>query len=60
MNLRMTNCDYCALPGDSVRQEQFLHKIWSGQIMGDGIIIESSFYNRSNHEALRWRKSHNE
>ena len=56
MNLRMTNCDYCGIPEDSVRREQFFHRMWCGQMMDDGITIDSSFYSRSNHEAIRWRK----
>ena len=60
MNLSMTNCDYCAIPEDSVRAKKILHRIWSGQMMDDGIMIDSSFYSRSNYEATRWRKPHNE
>jgi hypothetical protein len=60
MNLRMTNCDYCGIPVDSVRQEQFFHRIWSGQMIDHGIMIDSSFYSRSNQEATKWRKPSNE
>jgi hypothetical protein len=59
MNLSMTNCDYCGIPEDSARREQFFYRIWSGQMMDDGITIDSSFYRRSNHEAIRWRKPPN-
>ncbi len=60
MNLRMTNCDYCGIPEDSARREQFFHRIWSGKMMDNGITIDGSFYSRTNHEAIRWRRHQNE
>ena len=60
MNLGMTNCDYCGIPEDSARRDQFFHRIWSGKMMDDGITIDGSFYSRTNHEAMRWRNRSNE
>ena len=60
LNLWMTNCDYCGIPEDSARREQFFRRIWSGQTINDGIMIDSSFYSRCNREAMRWRRPSNE
>lgn len=60
MDLNMTNCDYCGIPEDSVKQAHFFHKIWNGQMTNNGIVMDSSFYNRTEHQAMRWPKPPNE
>jgi hypothetical protein len=47
MNLVMTNCDYCPMPSDSARAEKFGHKLLTGQIINNGILIAGYFYKRS-------------
>ena len=44
INLKMTKCDYCAVPIDTLRLEKFNHKFMSGLITGDGMKIEGHFY----------------
>lgn len=54
MHLKMTNCDYCGVPIDSVYHEQWSHPTWSGQMTNNGMLINGSLYSRSNQEAHRW------
>lgn len=51
LHLEMTHCDYCGIPTDSAYREQWSRRIWSGQTTNDGMLINGSFYRRSDLEA---------
>ena len=44
INLKMTKCDYCPVPIDTLRYEKFSHKVMSGRIIGNGMEIDGHFY----------------
>jgi hypothetical protein len=44
INLKMTKCDYCPVPIDTLRHEKITHKVMNGRVVGNGMEIEGHFF----------------
>lgn len=53
MNLKMTNCDYSGVPIDSAYRKRWSNRIWNGQMTTGGLVVNGTYFRRSDQEAYR-------